>query len=185
MADYQQFKDMMSELETFIEKCETKEIESEIHIVIDDTNVDEFRAIIENLITVAVSEDNYVDDILEYLNELDKKITDRNMIAKFIPLFAATHCLALAKEKPEPTSEVANGDWVFILNAIETRAPLESHIGKVVSIVQPTEEEPVTKINIKTPLSGEIDEWEDGLFVVIPGMEAMIKKYQEKYTKTF
>lgn len=185
MADYQEFKDMMNELETFIEKCETKEIESEVHIVIDDTNVDEFRAIIENLITVAVSEDNYVDDILEYLNELDKKITDRNMIAKFIPLFAATHCLALAKEKPEATSEVVNGDWVFILNAIETRAPLESHIGKVVAIEPPTEENGLLVVKIKTPLSNDVDEWEEGLFVVIPGMEAMIKKYQEKYTKTF
>lgn len=185
MADYQEFKDMMGELETFIEKCETKEIESEIHIVIDDTNVDEFRAIIENLITVAVSEDNYVDEILAYLNELDQKITDRNMIAKFIPLFAATHCLARATEKPEPTTEVVLNDWVFILNAIESRAPLESHIGKVVAIIPPSEEKPEVTIKIKTPLSNDIDEWEDGVFVVIPGMEAMIKKYQEKYTKTF
>lgn len=181
MADYQDFKNSMETLEAFIEKTETKEIDGEVHITIDDTNVDEFRSIMEELIAVASSEDNYVDEILEYLSELDKKITDKNMIAKFIPLFAAMHSFATATKLPESTNEVKLDEWVFEMNTLS--APLDARFGKVVDIVK--SEEGVITTKIKAPLANEIVEWEDATFVVIPEMEPILKKYQEKYTKTF
>jgi hypothetical protein len=181
MADYQEFKDAMDTLEAFIEKTETKDIDGEVHITIDDENVNEFMEIMQGLIAVATSDDNYVDEILEYLSELDKKITDKNMIAKFIPMFAALHSLATATKLPETTTEVKLDDWVFELSNMG--APLDARIGKVVDIIR--SDEGVLTTKIKAPLANEIVEWEDAVFVVLPEMEPLLKKYQEKYTKTF
>lgn len=200
MADYQDFRNRMDELETFIAKTETKEIEGEPHITIDDTNVDEFMGIMTGLISIATSDDNYVDEIMAYLSQIDQRITDRNMIAKFIPLFAAIQSLVMVTKKfskevlqeliNDPEKEVslfdetttpAFDDWVFEKNTFDG-APLDSRFGKVVGI---TTENNVTTIRIKAPLINEVVEWEDATFVVIPDMEKVYKKYQEKYTRTF
>lgn len=200
MADYQDFRNRMDELEAFIAKSETKEIEGEQHITIDDTNVDEFMEIMTGLISIASSDDNYVDEIMAYLSQIDQRITDRHMIAKFIPLFAAIQSMVMATKKfskevlqeliNDPEKEVslfdetttpAFDDWVFEKNTFEG-APLDSRFGKVVGI---STENEVTTIKIKAPLINEIVEWEDATFVVIPDMEKVYKKYQEKYTRTF
>ncbi len=201
MEEYKEFRDSMEVLEKFIEGCETKDIDGEIHITIDDNNVDEFKGIMENLITIASSDDNYVDEILEYLNEIDKKILDRDMIAKFIPLFAAINCFATATRKFtkeqiaglvadqevtlfEPTSSPNVDDWVFELHDLDQSAPpLEARLGKVLNIVNNEDGTVVHKV--KAPVANEVIEWEDATFVVIPNMEATMKKYQEKYVKTF
>lgn len=186
MADYQEFKDSMQVLEDFIEKTETKEIEGEVHITIDDDNVEEFMEIIQNLISIATSDDNYVDGILEYLGELDQKITDRNMIAKFIPLYAALHAFALAANITKNSDEVQVDDWVFVLNAFDTpRATLDSAFGKIVDIAPSEDDATIKVVKIKTPSSNEIIEWEEGVFVPIKDMTMILKKYQDKYTKTF
>jgi hypothetical protein len=188
MEEYQEFRDSMEVLEKFIEKTETKEIDGEVHITIDDNNVEEFKEIMENLISIASSDDGYVDEILEYLSEIDKKITDRNMIAKFIPLFAAIDCLARATQIPNVTDEVKIDDWVFELHYMDDPngvPPLDARIGKVVNII-PSEDDPSKIIyKVKTPMSNEITEWEDASFVIIHNMEATLKKYNEKYVKTF
>lgn len=192
--EYQDFKLKMDELEAFIETCETKEIEGEVHITINEANVDQFREIMEDLISVASSDDNYVEEILEYLSELDKKITDKTMIARFLPLFAAIQALAGAVKSMNPlevTSDVVLfpptidpdlDEWVFELNTLS--APLEARLGKVIDKVKA--ENGTNIIKIKTPLSNEVIEWEDDTsFVVIPGMEKILKEYQAKYTKIF
>lgn len=184
MEDYGEFRDRMNELNMFIETCETKEIDGEVHITIDDENVNEFVSIINNLVTIASSEDGYVDEILEYLNDLDKKITDKNMIGKFIPLFAAIHCLATMKTLPDPNNEIKIDDWVFELSDMSKPAPMDARIGKVVNII-PNENGDGVIYRVKAPLVNQVDEWEDAVFIVIPEMEQMLKKYQEKYTKTF
>lgn len=181
MADYQEFKNAMSDLETFIEKTETKEIDGEIHITINDDNVDEFREIIYNLNAVATSENNYIDEILEYLSEYDTKLTDKNMIAKFIPLFAAMHSLASANQVPTKTNEVKVNDWVFEISNMS--APLDARIGRVIDVSRSEDGTITTKV--KAPLANDTVEWEDAVFIVIPDMESTLKIYQDKYTKTF
>jgi len=184
MEDYGEFRDRMNELNEFIDKCENKEIDGEVHIVIDDSNVDEFTSIINKLLSIASSEDGYVDEIIEYLSELDKKITDKNMIGKFIPLFAAIHCFATMKKLPDSNNEVKIDDWIFELSDMGRPAPFDARFGKVVNII-PNEDGTSVTYRIKAPLANEIVEWEDAAFIVIPEMEQMLKKYQEKYTKTF
>jgi hypothetical protein len=184
MVNYEEFKEQMKDLDNFIERCITKEIDGEVHITIDDDNVNEFVEIINRLITIATNEDGYVDEIIEYLNELDKKITDKNMIAKFIPLFSAIHCFATSKTLPDPTNEIKIDDWVFELSDMNKPAPLDARIGKVVNII-PNEDGSGVIYRVKAPLANQVDEWEDVVFIVIPEMESMMKKYQEKYTKTF
>lgn len=200
MADYQDFRNRMDELEAFIAKTETKEIEGEPHITIDDSNKDEFMNIMTGLISIATSDDNYVDEIMAYLSQIDQRITDKNMIAKFIPLFAAIQSLVMVTKKfskevlqeliNDPEKEVslfdetttpAFDDWVFEKNTFDG-APLDMRFGKVVGV---TTENNVTTIKINAPLINEIVEWEDATFVVIPDMEKVYKKYQEKYTRTF
>ena len=187
MEDYEVFRDRMDDLNKFIDSCETKEIDDKVHITIDDDNVDEFMSVINNLITIASSDDGYVDDILEYLNELNQKLTDKNMIAKFIPLFAAMNCFAKMTTLPVPTKDVKVDDWVFELHDLDegiSVPPLDARFGRVVNIIE--EEEGTGVIyKVRAPLSNETVEWEDATFIVIPDMDAMLKKYQEKYTKTF
>ena len=185
MEEYQEFRDSMEILEKFIEKTETKEIDGEIHITIDDNNVEEFKEIMNNLISIASSDDGYVDEILEYLSEIDKKITDRNMIAKFIPLFAAINCFAKITALPIPTkTDIKIDDWVFEVHDLdESVPPLDARFGKVVNII--TNEDGTLTHKVKAPLANDVIEWEDATFVVIPDMESMIKKYNEKYVKTF
>jgi len=193
--DYQEFRDKMDALDAFIETCETKEIDGDIHITINDDNVDEFREIMQDLITIATSDDNYVDQILEYLAEIDQKITDKNMIAKFIPVFAAIQAFASAV-RTFAQGEVEEGkaielfkgtgdpnvdEWVFEMNTLT--APMDARFGKVVDKVKT--ESGSTVIKIKAPLANEIVEWEDTMFVVVPEMEKILKEYQTKYTKTF
>lgn len=186
MEDYGEFRDRMNELNTFIDSCATKEIDGEVHITIDNDNVTEFVSIINNLVSIASSEDGYVDEILEYLNDLDKKITDNNMIGKFIPLFAAIHCFATMKTLPNPNNEIKIDDWVFELTDLTASKvpPLDARIGKIVNIIPKENGEGVT-YRVKAPLANQVDEWDEVVFIVIPDMEVMMKKYQEKYTKTF
>lgn len=184
MEEYQEFRDSMEVLEKFIGKTETKEIDGEVHITIDDNNVDEFKEIMQRLIGIASSDDGYVDEILEYLSELDEKITDRNMIAKFIPLFAAIECMAKMTELPKSTTTPSVDDWVFELHDLdESVPPLDARLGKVINIV--TNEDGSVTYKVKTPLANDVTEWEDATFIVIPDMEKVIKKYNEKYVKTF
>jgi hypothetical protein len=181
MADYQDFRKYMETLEAFIEKTETKEIDGEVHITIDESNVEEFTEIMHQLISVASSEDNYVDEILNYLNEINQKITDKNMIAKFIPLFAAMHAFATATKLPESSTDVNIDEWVYELNTMNV--PMDARFGKVVDKIKNDDGVVITKI--KAPLANEVVEWEDATFVVVPEMNEIFKKYQEKYTKTF
>jgi len=193
--DYQDFRDKMAALDAFIETCELKDIDGEPHITINDDNVEEFREIMQDLITVATSDDNYVNEILEYLSEIDQRITDKNMIAKFIPLFAAIQALASAV-RTFSQGEVEDGkaielfkgtstpnvdDWVFEMNTLN--APMDARFGKVVDKI--TSETGSITIKIKAPLANEVVEWEDTIFVVVPNMETILKEYQAKYTKTF
>jgi hypothetical protein len=187
MEEYQEFRDSMDVLEKFIEKCETKEIDGEVHITIDDTNLDQFVDIIKKLITIANSEDGYVDEIIEYLSEIETKITDRNMIAKFIPLFAAIDCFARMTKLPNINEEVKIDDWVFELHNMDDPngvPPLDARFGKVINIV-PNEDNTNMIYKVKTPFDNEVIEWEDAIFIIIPEMEKTIKKYQEKYIKKF
>lgn len=206
MEDYAEFRERMNELNGFIETCETKEIDGVVHITIDDDNVEDFMNIVNKLVMIASSEDGYVDEILEYLNELDKKITDKNMIAKFICLMAAMHCQAkylndlfVAFNAPDPektdfknlmnniprlTGEVKIDDWIMEINDMTKPAPFDARFGKVINIV-PNEDGSGVIYRVKAPLANEIVEWEDAAYVVIPNMEETLKKYQEKYTKTF
>jgi hypothetical protein len=183
MEDYEEFKRRMADLDEFIESCETKEIDDQVHIVIDDDNVNEFIEIVTKLINVASNADGYVEEIMEYLNDIDKKITDKNMIAKFIPLFAAIHSFATMKTLPDPNNEVKIDDWIFELSDMDKPAPLDARFGKVINIV--TNEDKTVTYKVKAPLANEIVEWEDAIFIVIPNMEETLKKYQDKYTKTF
>lgn len=184
MADYEEFRSRMGELDAFIDACNTKEIDGELHITIDDDNVNEFIDIVSSLVAIASNEDGYVDEIMEYLNDLDKKITDKNMIAKFIPLFAAIHCFSTMKNIPDPNNEVKLDDWIFELSDMSKPAPMDARFGKVVNIL-PNEDGTGLVYKVKAPLANETVEWEDAVFIVIPEMEVMLKKYQEKYTKTF
>lgn len=186
--EYQEFRDAMETLEKFIEKTETKEINGEVHITIDDNNVDEFVDIMHKLIDIASSDDGYVDEILEYLSEINEKITDRNMIAKFIPLFAVIDCLANIKTIPNFNQQINIDDWVFELHDMDDPngvPPLDARLGKVVNIVPKEDDNSKMVYKVKTPLVNEIIEWEDATFIVIPEMEKTLKKYQEKYVKTF
>lgn len=184
--EYQEFRDSMEVLEKFIEKTETKKIDGEVHITIDDNNVEEFKEIMENLISIASRDDGYVDEILEYLSEIDKKITDRNMIAKFIPLFAAMNCFAKMTALPVPTkTEIKIDDWVFEFRDLDKddAPPLDARFGKVINIIN--NEDGTLTHKVKAPLANDVIEWDDATFVVIPDMEITIKKYNEKYVKTF
>lgn len=185
--EYQEFRESMDVLEKFIEKTDTKEIDGEVHITIDDNNVDEFIDIMRKLISIASSDDGYVDEILEYLSEINKKITDRNMIAKFIPLFAAIDCIARMTTLPNFSQEVKVDDWIFELHDMDDPngvPPLDARLGKVINIIS-NEDNTKMIYKVKTPLVNEIIEWEDATFLVIPEMEKTLKKYQEKYVKTF
>lgn len=180
-ADYEDFRERMATLEKFIGGCDTKEIDGEVHITIDENNVDEFTDIVQSLLTVATSEDGYVDEVLQYLTEINTRLTDRNMIAKVLHTFVAMECLATMTTLPDPNEEVRFDDWVLEISNKE--AHFQDRFGKVVGIDKL--EDGKMQYRVRAPLASEVIEWEDPCFVIIPNMERVLKVYQDRYTKIF
>ncbi len=109
----------------------------------------------------------YLNDLFVAFNAADK--TDFNNLMTNIPRL---------------TGEVKIDDWIMEINDMSKPAPFDARFGKVINIV-PNEDGSGVVYRVKAPLANEIVEWEDAACVVIPNMEETLKKYQEKYTKTF
>jgi hypothetical protein len=183
MTEYQKFKDQLQKLTDYIHAMDTEMIEDEVHLKVDDNNVDEFTELLNSVCESAIVNDGFVNEVFEYLNQLTVKSTEIEMTIKLLPLFAALHSFYQASQsKKKKKEEIKIDDWVYEVTNFSV--PLESRFGKVIEIIAPTEEAG-TVIKIKTPITNEIVEWEDATFFIIPEMGGLIKQFEKSYTRKF
>jgi hypothetical protein len=183
MTEYQKFKDQLQKLTDYIQAMDTELIEDEVHLKVDDNNVDEFTELLNSVCESAIVNDSFVNEVFEYLNELTVKSTKIEMTIKLLPLFAVLHSYYLASQakKKKKVQEVQIDDWVYEVSNFQVE--LESRFGKVIEIL--TNEEGAKIVKIKAPVTNEIVEWEDATFFIVPELGGIIKQFEKSYTRKF
>jgi len=173
------FENSYRRLKKFVENCEK---ENDEYFIINNYNIEEFEELLNDILKYSDSE--YANEILEYINELKLNINDKKMIDKFIPVFAALHCLSTIKNISHLNDDIKVDDWVFeICDLMEEQLPpLDARIGKV---IDKKYEDGIFIYKVEIPFDNEIVTWENPNFIVIPNMEETLKLYRKKYIKTF